>query len=198
MTDVTDDRTLRVAVRQAGDLLQAAQDYLGRKLSERARVRFPRGYLRAASDWREQLGFMRSAGVKNNVAYSLMLLDLYLWLLRRTDLAGTAQDMVVKAVLATTGSVAEAILIDHFAGVLGKRQSFKARTRRLVQDGTVDHALQVELDWLWDMRCRQHLFELDVSDFAFYTLKDHERAVRALVTLMRALQAAYDATEPVF
>jgi hypothetical protein len=127
-----------------------------------------------------------------------MLLDVHLWLLGRTDLAGTARDMVVKATLATTGSIAEAILVDHFAGVIGKRQSFKTRTKRLVEDGIIPDDLRVELDWLWDMRCRQHLFELDDSEFDFYALDDHRRALRALRGLMRGLQAAYDAIEPEF
>jgi hypothetical protein len=198
VTDISNDQQLSAAIRQAGDLLQSAQDYLGRRHSDSGRVRFPRRYLRTASDWRKKLGFVRSGSVRNNVAYSLMLFDVHLWILHRTDLAGTASLMVVKATLATAGSIVEALLIDHYSGVMGKRQPFKARTKRLVDDGVIAAPLRAELDWLWDMRCRQHLFEISASEFDFYSLVDHKRAVGALGELMTKLQVAYDAIEPAF
>lgn len=48
---------------------------------------------------------------------------------------------------------------------------------------------KVDLDWLWDMRNRQHLFELDSSEFEFYQRGDHGRAVRAVNALITALPA---------
>ena len=84
--------------------------------------------------------------------------------------------MVVKACLASLGSVAEALLIDHFAGRMGRRQKFTSPTKRLLEDGLVGEQLKEDLDWLCDMRCRQHLYELADAEFDFYRLDDHKRA----------------------
>jgi hypothetical protein len=134
---------------------------------------------------------MRRRRVRDNIAYTLMLNDVHMWILRRTDLAGTARDMVVKASIVALGSVAEAILRDHFHGVMGARQAFASRAKRLWDDGIIDAALETELCWLWDIRNRQHLFELSDSEFDFYSVNDQRRAAKALSDLVTRLQARY-------
>jgi hypothetical protein len=175
----------------AGAALQQIQDQLGRDENEHARVRFPRGYLRTAEAWRQRLKFMRRGRVRNNIAYTLMLNDIHMWILRRTDLAGTARDMVVKASIVALGSVAEAILRDHFHGVMGARQAFASRAKRLKDEGIIDASLETELCWLWETRNRQHLFELSDSEYDFYSIGDQRRAAKALSDLVARLQANY-------
>ncbi len=172
---------------QAGEALQEIQSRLGRRDHASAKVRFPRGFLHPASRWRQRLSFIRQETVKNNVAYTLMLHDANLWLLRRTDLAGLARDMVVKACLAALGSIAEAILVDHYAGKMGMRQRFVSRTDRLFSENVISLELKKELDWLWEMRCRQHLFELTDAEFEFYGIEDHKRGIEAISNLFKAL-----------
>ena len=55
---------------------------------------------------------MRTNAARKNVAYALMLLDIQRWLLKRTDLAGHAADMLVKACLASQGAILEALIVD--------------------------------------------------------------------------------------
>lgn len=105
--------------------------------------------------------------------------------------------MVVKACLASLGSVAEALLIDHFAGRMGHRQKFTSRTKRLVEDGAITEQLKEDLDWLWDMRCRQHLYELAGTEFDFYRAHDHKRARSTLSALIVALKSAHESSSAV-
>jgi hypothetical protein len=181
------DVELRYAVRQAGTLLQDIQDFVGRNSNNEARVRFPRGFLRTASEHRKRLAFVGNSTLASNLAYSLMLSDLYRWLIFRTDLAGTARDMVVKAGLALGGGIAEAILVDYLAGDMGKRRKFKSRTARLVELEIISDDLQADLDWLWDMRCRQHIFNVPDWEYDFYEISQYNRAARTVSTLIATL-----------
>jgi hypothetical protein len=58
---------------------------LGRDERSTGKVRFPRGFLSEAGKIRLHLKSVKSNAVRNNVAYTLMLHDVYLWILRRTD-----------------------------------------------------------------------------------------------------------------
>lgn len=124
-----------------------------------------------------------------------MLHDVYLWLLRRTDLAGLARDMIIKASLAALGSIAEAILMDHCAGQVGRRQRFASRTERLRSEGIISSNLKDDLDWLWNMRCRQHRYDLAQAEFDFYGTADHKRALTIVSSLLDRLNKA---TKPAF
>jgi hypothetical protein len=191
MPGTVSDRDLEVLATRANEAIQAIQDATGREERSAAKLRFPRGFLVEVGRWRTHLRFVRRNSVRNNVAYTLMLNDMYVWLIRRTDLAGLARDMVVKASLAALGSIAEALLIDHFAGRMGERQRFTSRTRQLVEDGTATSAQKEDLDWLWDMRCRQHLYELTSAEFDFYRVDDQRRASRTVRELILALDQAH-------
>jgi len=172
---------------EASERIADIQRLCGRTEAEEAKISFPRGFIITAGKRRMRLAFVRRNSVRNNIAYTLILYDVYLWVLKRTDLAGTARDMLVKACLATLGAVVEALLNDWYAGRMGKRQKFTSRTKRLVHDGIIDAGLQGELDWLWDMRCRQHLYELSSSEFEFYSIADQRRAALAVGNLLERL-----------
>jgi hypothetical protein len=181
-----DTAMVRLVAITASESLQQIQQLTGREEVEEARVRFPRGFILTAAQRRKRLQFVRNETVRKNVAYTLMVYDVYLWILRRTDLASTARDMLVKSCLATLGAVAEAILNDWFSREMGKRQRFVTRTRRLSLDGVIDEELEEELNWVWEMRNRQHLFELG-SEFEFYSVEDQRRAGRAVSALLDRL-----------
>jgi hypothetical protein len=98
--------------------------------------------------------------------------------------------MIVKASLVTLGSIAEAILVDHYTGKMGARQRFTSRTNRLLSEEIISVELKKNLDWLWDMRCRQHLYELTHAEFDLYEITDHKRAIAAVSNLFEALGKA--------
>ncbi|WP_223857944.1 hypothetical protein [Salinimonas profundi] len=122
------DEELAIAVKKAGLLLQDIQDYCGRENRPDAKVRFPRGYLRTASEQRNRLKFVQSKDLKANLSYTLILTDSILWLLVRTDIAATAKDMLIKIFMFLGGALIEGILSDYLTGIVGKQRSFKKRT----------------------------------------------------------------------
>ena len=168
--------------------LQELQGILGRRSDDDARVRFPRGYLIEIGRWRLALGFVRRTAVMNNVAYTLMMYDVQTWLLRRTDLAATARDMMVKAAIAALGSIAEAIIVDATSPPMGRRQRMSSRVAALAAANRIDTGVDVELKWLWDTRNRLHLFELTSSEFSFYEADHLPRAEAAVVALFQGFQ----------
>lgn len=184
-----DDEELESLATVANEHLQAIQNRAGREPRESARVRFPRGYLLEIGRWRLALDFVRSHTVLNNVAYALMMHDVQAWLLRRTDLVSTARDMLVKACVASLGGIAEALVVDATTPPMGRRQKMHSRIDRLQQAGRIGAALGPELVWVWDMRNRQHLFELTESEFEFYAVDDHYRAEAAVAELIKSLQS---------
>lgn len=183
MTPIHNDEELVAAVWEANSLLQSIADYAGDAIRGDARLQFPRGVIRTAEEGRQALGFVRDKTLRTNLAYQLMLADVYFWILFRTDLSGTARDQLVKALLILGAGMAEAILHDYYDGKLGKRQKFTPRTRCMVEDGTIDEPLRIELNWLWEMRNRQHLQGLG-SEFNTYQYGDPERAFSALESLV--------------
>lgn len=123
---------------------------------------------------------------------ALMLKGVYTWVLQRTDLAATAREMVIKAALFLQASIAEALLNDALRGVMGKRQRFSSRTARLAEDGVISEALRADLDWLWEERNRQHLFEIEDREIDRYADADFNRAERTLAQLIEQLRAHAD------
>jgi hypothetical protein len=122
--------------------------------------------------------------------------DVYRWLLNRTSLTGVAQEMVIKYVMCMCASVIEALVHDALEGIVGRNARFKTRTNRLDADGVIDDRLHQELDWVWSARDAFHLFLVDHREIGSYTLRDSNRAVRALHDLISALDAAAEANLP--
>ena len=114
---ITNDTELETAVYKAGDLLQQIQDYCGRPYKASAKVRFPRGYLRTASEQRGRLHFIDEYDLKTNLAYCLILSDTIHWLLTRTDIAATAKEMLIKLHIFIGGTLIESITTDYLKSV---------------------------------------------------------------------------------
>ena len=190
MSEITTDAELAKTVEEAGALLQAIQDYLGRRESTIGKVQFPRGFIRKASDQRMRLRRVRNKTLRKNLSYSLMLWDVYDWVLRRTGLAAIAREMVLKAGIALGGGIAEALLVDYYRGVIGKKQPYKTRTQRLCADGIITDQLRDDLNWLWDVRCKIHLHDIPDSEYSKYRAEDYGRATKAVNALIRCLGTA--------
>ena len=187
---ITNDVELKNAVEQAGFLLQEIQDYAGRDFSKEAKVRFPRGYLRTATELRHKLAFLPKSHFKSNLSYMMMLSDVQHWLLTRTDISVTAKEMVIKLQIFLAGTVAESVSKVHLHGKCGG--SYKKRIQYLCDKGTIDNDLKDELDWLWDMRNRMHIFDVTEHEWntTAYSLRNHNRAMKAMRGLLDALNAA--------
>lgn len=174
---------------EASYALQQIQNRIGRSHIPEAKVRFPRGYLREARLWRSTVSFLASTDLQKNIAYTLMLYDVQAWVLRRTDLEGQPREMLVKGAIAFLASVAEALLVAATSPPLGRRQMIASRIQHLLAETKIDEHLSGELLWLWGVRNRQHLYELDAPEFDVYSRADHPRAEAAVAHLIKVLQA---------
>jgi len=173
-------------VQEAGRLLQEIQDYCGRNYKEDAKVRFPRGFLRTAESQRTRLPFVKDADLKSNLAYTLILSDVVLWLLNRTDIAATAKEMLIKLFIFLGGSLTESITKDYLKGICGK--GYKERTKYLLDNGIIDNSLKEDLDWAWDTRNNMHLFMLEEREYENdYNTASHVRCAKAFKGLIDAL-----------
>jgi hypothetical protein len=187
---IRSDAELASAVEKAGNLLQEIQDYTKRDFSKPAKVRFPRGYIRPASEARTRLGFLAHSHLKSNISYAMLLSDVQHWLLVRTDISGTAKEMVIKLQVFLLGSIVESAIKVFLKGKCGG--NYAKRTEYLEAHGIISDQLHIDLDWLWDMRNKMHLFQLDNTEWLStdYTVANHNRAVRAFKALVVALNDA--------
>jgi len=59
-----------------------------------------------------------------------------------------------------------------------------------MERGRISPDMKSDLDWLWDMRNKMHLFQVSESEHMcpHYTIKEHNRGVRAFKDLVTHLQ----------
>jgi len=193
---ISDEEELADAAATASEALQDIQTYLGSTPHPAGRVRFPRGFLPTATAGRRRVSFIQGEVLRTNVSYALMLAAVQRWILHRTDLAATAQEMVVKTGLAAYGSILEGVLRDFTRDALGGRQSVGGRLRLLRQLEVIDDALRDELLWLWEQRNKQHLFELSSREINHYSPTHFDRAEVAIESLLERLAHATRPASP--
>jgi hypothetical protein len=173
---------IEVLVAQASEALQSLQDGLGADNVPAARVRFPRGFIGTAGSHRATLPDLGQEVQRRNASYALMTLDIFRWLVVRTDLAGPALSMIVKEGICLLGSLCEWLTKEATRGHASGRPYIQ-RTAKLVELGRVSSDLKIELDWIWDIRCNEHLHEVDALEHAMYSRADINRAFKAYVQL---------------
>ena len=185
---IENDDQLKVAIDKAGELLQSIQNYVERDFTKPAKVRFPRGYIRSATTARNAIPFIKNNQLKSNLSYVMMLSDVQHWLLARTDLAGTAKEMVIKLQFFLFGTLVESITKDYLKGICGG--NYAKRVDYLESNSIINKALAVEIKWLWNMRNKMHIFQVDQHEWLStdYTVANHNRAVACLKSLLQALK----------
>lgn len=184
---IENDDQLRYAVAAVNEHIQAIQDYLGQNNHADGKVRFPRGFLRTAFHFRSRLGFIDDETLKKNLSYALILSDVLRWLTNRTDLAGTAKEMVIKNGIILMGSVCESMAINGTKGRIGKKHGFCERTNRMATKGMITADLRDRLHWLWDKRTGIHIYELGYQEYGTYDIADYNNAVTTTIDLRDAL-----------
>lgn len=187
---IQNDAELAQAVLKAGKLLQEIQDYAGRDFSKPAKVRFPRGHIRTAAEARIRLGFLENSDLKRNISYTMLLSDVQHWLLVRTDLTGTAKEMIIKLQFFLLGTIVESLTKVFLKGKCGG--NFAKRTEYLEDHGVISAQLRIDIDWLWEIRNKMHLFLLDDTEWQSedYSVANHNRAVRAFKKLLETLHTS--------
>lgn len=190
---ITNEQELQEATNQASALIQAIHDYCsanGRTIADvpEARVRFPRGFIRTAAYQRSRFPFLADHALKSNIAYTLILSDTILWLAVRTDVGGTARDMLNKLFIFLVGSIIESVTKVYLRGICGR--NFEARLTFLVENAVITQNLKDEICWVWETRNRMHLFQLEGREYENdYNEENHTRTIAAFRGLLAALEA---------
>jgi hypothetical protein len=69
-------------------------------------------------------------------------------------------------------------------------QNFKKRNEYLLRHEIIGPETKDNLDWLWDLRNRMHLFQLNAREYENeYTEQCHNRCVKTFRQLIGALSA---------
>lgn len=184
---IRNDSDLEAAVDTTNELLRAIHAYSRRDFSKQWTLEFPRGYVRTASQHRKRLPFIRNRALKDNIAYTFMAHDTLHWVLMRTDVAATIREQLIKLSIFLVGGLAESITKHCLHGKCGK--TFTGRTSYMVRNGIIAEGLCADLDWVWEIRNRMHLFLLDESEYnvGTYTAADYDRATRTIDALLASL-----------
>lgn len=185
---IDNDDELQDAVEIVNQNIQEIQDYLDQDPHPQGKIRFPRRFIRTAGHFRYQLLFIDDYNVRDNLAYSLILTDIHRWLLIRTTIYGVAKEMIIKSGIALLGSICETLAVTGTRGIIGRRHSFCERCNRMVNKGIISERICEELVWLWEVRSAIHIYEIDHSEYAKYTLNDYNRAVIAMRELRKVLK----------
>lgn len=175
----------------ASELLQHIQNELGRKNDVRGRIRFPRRFIRTASELRRELPHFGKEVQRRNVSYALIMTDVLRWLAIRTDLKGAALSMIVKEGICILGAICEWMTKEGTRGHASSRP-YCQRTKKLVELNLIDDNLKEELDWIWDVRCNEHLHEVRHLEHEVYTRAHYNRALRAYRGLRDKLKLEID------
>lgn len=180
---INNDAELKEIVARVSSDLQAIQNYLGQDNHADAKITFPKGFIRTAAHFRSRFVFLGDETLKRNVAYTLILSDVYRWLLNRTDISRTAKEMIIKEGICLVGSICESVTKDVLNGAVGKKRGYKDRTQYLLDNDIIDAELKEELDWVWDSRNNEHLFLVEIREHEHYKLADYNRAIKTLRNL---------------
>ena len=184
---IADDNELKKSVAIVDEHIQKIQDYLGQNSKPEGKIRFPRNFIRTASHFREKLSFVQDKNSRDNLAYALIQSDIFRWLTERTDIYGTAKEMVMKAGITLMGSICETMAIDATKVLIGMRHGFCERCNRMVSKGIISNQLKKELHWLWDARTAIHIYENNFREYEKYKIEDYNRAIMAAKELRNAL-----------
>ena len=178
---LTDEEIERL-VSTAGAALRELQNEFGRENIPAARVRFPRGYLDTADKIRRTLPRIGREVQRRNATYALINLDVLRWLVIRTDISGAALSMLVKNGICILGNLCDWMTKEANRGHASNRY-YKSRTRNLVRREIISEDLKINLDWVWNIRCEEHLHEIYTLEHDKYSRIDMNRAVRAFSDL---------------
>lgn len=186
---IENETQLAEAVSAAGNLIQEISDYAkdNPHLEPMAKLRFPTGFLRTANFHRNQFKFINDTNVLKNLSYACMTHDVFRWLIVRTNLSHQAKDMIIKEAICVIGSLCETLTIWPGEEGLGKNKSFSKRASRLRELEVISEATEADLNWVWDIRCREHIAGVEVVEWNHYTTAQWRRSVSAFKALRDGL-----------
>lgn len=186
-------KELREQSEIAEKALQRIQDIIAnRNHVKEARIRFPRGYLRTTSPTYFDLPKIGDNTKRRNFAYRLLMADLCRWLLARTDIYGQVRSLVVSEYISIFAFGAEFFVKECTFGKKGRERKFTSHTEWLFEKGYLTKSLKGDVDWLWEVRTKEHLDPSSDLDHNTSRVVDYNRAHRIWTELLAALKTHLD------
>jgi len=184
---ISDEREelARLSALASGQLTEI-QRIAGRRNIPEAKVQFPRGYIRTTNETRQLLPIPRGLFDETkirNICYSLQMVDLLRWIAIRTNLDGMLLSQLIKETICIYGHA-----IDYMQqaacvklGLTSKksRTSFRSLSGMLESNSHISATTRVEIDWIWEIRCREHPDRLSDLETTNYQRTDANRARKA-------------------
>ena len=185
--DIDSDEDLKAAVDAVGAGLQEISHYLSSNPTAQGRVRFPRGFLGTVGQHSKKYSWIEKEVLKRNLSYQYIFYDVLRWVSNRTDVSGTASEMIYKHAIVVISSIAEGLLaaaanqLDYVEG------KFPKRLKHLLTDEIITQKLHDELTWMWDARQAVHVHIVNDLEWEKYKVTDARRASKAVKELEEAL-----------
>jgi hypothetical protein len=173
-------------------LFQKLENQMKENKLEKVEIDFPKGIIRTANYFRSRLTFISDEVLKTNIAYHLMLSDVYRWILNRFKLDLIAKEMLIKEGISLFGNILEAVLL-HTAKLLKpdeEKIGFSRACTILVEKGIISKEMKEDLEWVWSMRCKEHLASLPEREYGKYKLEDYNMTVLIWRSLEKKLRYA--------
>lgn len=191
MATITDDihseEDLKAAVDAVGAGLQEISRYLNANPAAQGQVRFPRGFLGTVGQHSKKYKWIEKEILKRNLSYQYIFYDVLRWISNRTDVSGTASEMIYKHAIVVISSIAEGLLAAaaiQLGYAVGK---FPKRLNHLLAEGIITQKLHDELTWMWDARQAVHVHIVNDLEWKKYKVTDARRASKAVKELEEAL-----------
>lgn len=174
---------------EIGRLFFELEGHMKRNDIERVDIRFPRGIIRTAQFFRDELYFIDDNTFKTNLAYHLMLTDIYRWMLNRFDLRFTAQEMLIKEGICLMGRICGDISQYMAKNLVNKEKiGINSSLTILKENDIIDAELRKRLKYLWGQRNKIHLSTVKLREYGVYDLKKYNESIDTWIQFKTSLQ----------
>lgn len=163
-------------MRQISDLIKELEPIFNKKKPDNllTKIRFPRGVIHKAEDYRSKIYIVQNKTLKDNIAYSCQLADVYLWILRWFDIDLTAKQMLLKHGIVLFASIIEAItyyFVDKYLDV-NVHKKFKKNLQKLLENKIITQKEHDDFDRCRCLRDKLHIQNLFIREWEEYEEKD--------------------------
>lgn len=185
--NIDTDEELKAAVEAVGAGLQEISHYLNANPASKGKVRFPRGFLGTVGSHNKKYSWIEKEVLKRNLSYQYIFYDLLRWISTRTDVSGTAAEMIFKHAIVVKTSIAEGLMAACASQLGYEQHKYPKCIKRLLKEQIISQKLFDELDWMWKVRGAIHVYTVNDLEWEKYSSADANRASKAVKELEEAL-----------
>jgi len=185
-----------------GEQLKNLESKLKKVGDRRTQIKIPEGLIGTANTHRRFIPFIIDDDLQSNIAYHLMLDRILYWFLKRFGVYLTIEQMLIKIAIVNIGNIIESVIL-HLAKRLRPEQVQIGFYRRLtnmvkrkiwnqkseekqvgfhkgktilIKEKIIKRSIKKDLEWVWGIRCKQHLESLKKKEYEIYERKDYIKA----------------------